>query len=61
MHATTVAYISHKWDLETAEGAKIDVSNVKKVPLNDQNFTGRSSQTAIPFIQKKVNQLLKKA
>ena len=30
---------SDKWVLETVKGAKIDVHNVKKVPLKDQNFS----------------------
>ena len=32
----------------------------KKVPLNDQNFSERFSQTAIALIQKGINRLLKK-
>ena len=42
------------------KGAKIDVNNVKKVPLNDQNFSERFSQTVVPLIQKEINRLLKK-
>ena len=44
---------SDKWVLETVKGAKIDVHNVQQVPLKDQNFSERSSQTVIPLIQKK--------
>ena len=51
---------SDKWVLETVKGAKIDVNNVKKVPLNDQNFSERFSQTVVPLIQKEINRLLKK-
>ena len=52
---------SDKWVLETVKGAKIDVNNVKKVPLKDQNFSERFSQTVIPLIQKEINGLLKKS
>ena len=51
---------SDKWVLETIKGAKIDVNDVKKVPLKDQNFSERFSQTVIPLIQKEINLLLKK-
>ena len=46
---------SDKWILETVKGAKTDVHNVKKVPLKDQNFSERLSQTVIPLIQKEIN------
>ena len=49
-----------KWLQRTVKGAKIDVNNVKKVPLTDQNFSKRFSQTVIPFIQNEINWLLKK-
>ena len=39
---------------------EIDVNNVKKVPLNNHNFSGKFSQTVIPLIQKEINWLLKK-
>ena len=42
------------------KGATIDGHNVKKVPLKDQNFNERFSQTVIPLIQKVINRLLKK-
>ena len=51
---------SDKWFVETIKGAKIDVNNVKKIPLKDQNFSERFSQTVIPLIQKEINLLLKK-
>ena len=37
-----------------------DVHNVKKVPLKDQNFSERFSQTVMPLIQKEINCLLNK-
>ena len=42
------------------KGATIDGHIVKKVPLKDQNFNERFSQTVIPLIQKVINRLLKK-
>ena len=52
--------ISDKWVLVTVKEALIDVHNAKKVPLKDQNFSERFSQTVIPLIQKEINRLLKR-
>ena len=41
---------SNKWVLESVKLAKLDVHNIKRVPLKDQNFSERFSQTVIPLI-----------
>ena len=51
---------SEKWVLETVKGAKADEHNLKKVPLNDQNFSEKFSKTVIPLIHKGSNQQLNK-
>ena len=50
---------SDKWVLETVKGVKIDVNNVKKVPLNDQSFSENFSQTVISLIGKKNQSTIK--
>ena len=51
---------SDKWVLETVKEVKIDVHNVKKVPLKDQNFGERFTQNVILLIQKEISRLLRK-
>lgn len=44
----------------TTKGAKIDVNNVRKVPLNEPRLSETFSANVIPLIEKEIRLLLKK-
>ena len=51
---------SDRWALETIKGAKIDVYNIRKVPLNELRLSETFSVNKILLTEKEIEHLLKK-